>query len=108
MSHGLSYRLRGAGQTMVFLHALGTSSLMWDGLPPSGAHWRLLAPDMRGHGASAPATDGNYSFERLAADVVHLLDLHGIARASVVGISVGARLRRCSRRFTRSGSSGFY
>ena len=90
--HGLTYQLRGAGETIVFLHALGTSSHLWDGLPPPGAPWRLLAPDMRGHGDCAPAADGNYAFDRLAADVVQLLDLHGIARAPVVGISVGGEI----------------
>lgn len=89
----LSYSLTGEGTCVVFLHALGTSRAMWkDQSPAQGCRWLSLAPDMRGHGESAPARDGDYSFDALANDVITLLDHHGIRSASVVGISVGGEI----------------
>ncbi len=54
---------------------------------------RIIAPDMRGHGASGkPHDPASYAPERRLADLTELLDHLGIARADVVGYSMGARL----------------
>jgi len=51
---------------------------------------RVLAYDARGHGRSAPAADGDYSYPRLAADIGAVLDAAGIPRAVLAGASMGA------------------
>jgi 3-oxoadipate enol-lactonase len=50
--------------------------------------FRILRYDTRGHGAS-DVTPGPYTIERLARDVLALLDATGIERASFCGLSMG-------------------
>ncbi|MEY9212510.1 alpha/beta fold hydrolase [Thermobifida halotolerans] len=52
---------------------------------------RVVAIDARGHGASSKPHDPSYYGEaRMAEDASRLLDLLGVARADVVGYSMGA------------------
>lgn len=71
-------------------------------LLPDG--YRVLAPDLRGHGRSERPEEG-YSTDDLAADVVAFMDALGIERAAVVGHSMGSFvaqgvLRRAPERVT--------
>jgi pimeloyl-ACP methyl ester carboxylesterase len=53
--------------------------------------YRVVAYDSRGHGASSPAPDPTaYGYATLARDAVRVLDDRGIARAALVGMSMGA------------------
>jgi pimeloyl-ACP methyl ester carboxylesterase len=88
----LSGELSGEGVPVVLLHGLtatrryvvmGSQSLQRSG-------HRVLAYDARGHGASAPAADGDYGYGRLAADLVTALDAAGFERAVLAGASMGA------------------
>lgn len=55
------------------------------------AHYRVLAPDCRGHGASDKPHDRRaYSSEQMGNDVVRLLDHLGIRRTLLMGYSMGA------------------
>jgi lipase len=54
------------------------------------AEFRVLAPDLRGHGRST--REPPWDFDRHVADLVHMLDAHGIERAPIVGHSFGGRL----------------
>jgi len=69
------------------------------GFPLSGAIWheqqqrlrdryRVITPDLRGHGQS-PAPPGVYSMDALARDVLALLDSLEIAKAVIIGHSMG-------------------
>jgi pimeloyl-ACP methyl ester carboxylesterase len=59
----------------------------------SQAGRRVVALDNRGHGQSSkPHEAAEYTPEKMAADAVGLLDHLGIARAHVIGYSMGARL----------------
>mgnify|MGYP001606798044 CR=1 FL=1 len=52
--------------------------------------WHVLAPDQRGHGSSAkPSDTAAYSFERLAGDLLALLDAQGWERCVALGHSMG-------------------
>jgi pimeloyl-ACP methyl ester carboxylesterase len=54
---------------------------------------RVIAPDNRGHGASVKLYDAAaYSSAQMAADAAALLDHLGVARADVMGYSMGARI----------------
>jgi pimeloyl-ACP methyl ester carboxylesterase len=54
-----------------------------------GATSRAIALDLRGHGKSPAAEDGDYSIAAFAGDVAALIDDLGIAPAIVVGHSLG-------------------
>lgn len=79
------------GQPCVLLaHSIMTSAQMW---APQVAHltglgYRVLRPDSRGHGGSRDE-DSPLTIDRLAEDVVRVLDTLGIERAHFVGLSLG-------------------
>jgi len=59
----------------------------------SRAGRRVIALDNRGHGQSSKLYDpADYHTARMAGDVVALLDHLGIARADIMGYSMGARI----------------
>ena len=69
--------------------SVGSTLATWDPqLTALSAEFQIIAYDHRGHGGS-PAPAGPYSIEDLALDVVALLDDYGVARAHVVGLSLG-------------------
>lgn len=77
------------GPVLVLAHSLGASLEMWaPQVLPFSERWRVLRYDCRGHGRSA-VPPGPYTIEQLGADVVDLLDAHGIERASYCGLSMG-------------------
>lgn len=79
----------GAGPVAVFLHGGMASHVAC--LPlvrPLAARFRVVAPDLRGSGASWDA--GPLAFDQLADDVAALLDQLGVARAVVGGVSGGS------------------
>jgi 3-oxoadipate enol-lactonase len=70
-------------------NSLGSTHGMWDAqLESLNERFMVVRYDTRGHGAS-PVPDGPYSIDDLADDVVALLDGLGIARAHIVGLSLG-------------------
>lgn len=75
-------------EAVVFLHSLGTDRRMWgaqaDAL--SGRH-RVIAPDSRGHGASAWA--GPPEVDDWVADLGRILDAAEVTQAVLVGVSLG-------------------
>jgi 3-oxoadipate enol-lactonase len=74
---------------IIFSNSLITNLAMWDDQTAAlkDTH-RLLRYDQRGHGGTQ-ATDGKYSFDLLAADVIALMDALAIPRAHFAGISMG-------------------
>lgn len=73
---------------ILLLHSLGTSAAVWDPILPALTDFRVLRPDMRGHGHTA-ATPGPYSIDLLAHDALAVLQQLGIDRVAVVGLSIG-------------------
>lgn len=55
-----------------------------------GSTYRLIVPELRGHGRSAQPTDGRYSIGALAADLVAVVEGMGLERVVLVGHSFGA------------------
>jgi pimeloyl-[acyl-carrier protein] methyl ester esterase len=88
----LAYRESGAGRPLLMLHGWGLSGACFGAQVPALARqFRVLAPDLRGHGASSPLAEGQ-GFATLVDDVVELLcglDLHDVV---VVGWSMGGML----------------
>ena len=60
---------------VILSHSLGSGMAMWNPqLEALEPYYRVLRYDMRGHGES-DATEGAYTLEQLAADVIDLLDV---------------------------------
>jgi pimeloyl-ACP methyl ester carboxylesterase len=78
--------------TLVLLHAaMGSSRRLYAWVPHLAADVRIVRPDLRGHGRSpVPPPDAPLTLERLARDVLELLDHLGVERAHVAGSSAGA------------------
>lgn len=86
-------RDEGSGPVVVLLHGVGADHTLWNAvIPRLSSEFRVLAPDLRGHGRSPAPGQGGYRFEELEADVLALLDRHAIAAAHMVGLSGGALL----------------
>ncbi len=85
----LHHREAGRGRAVVLLHGLGSSSADWvfQAVPLAAAR-RVIAPDLRGAGASAPVPVG-HGIADYAADVWALLDRLKVADADLVGFSFG-------------------
>lgn len=72
--------------TVVLLHPEGTSSAAWDAVAALLPDWRVVAPDMRGHG-SHPASPPPYAMGALIRETEAAMD--GLRDTVVVGIGAG-------------------
>ncbi|MDT5366408.1 MAG: hypothetical protein QOC62_839 [Mycobacterium sp.] len=89
--HGerVAYREAGSGEALLLIHGMAGSSATWRAvLPQLSKKYRVVAPDLLGHGESAKPR-GDYSLGAFAVWLRDLLDELGIARATVVGQSLG-------------------
>lgn len=85
----LSFDDVGAGAPVVLLHGFPFDRSMWRGqVEALRGEFRVITPDLRGHGESGLA-DGPATMEEMARDVAALLDGLGIGRAVVGGLSMG-------------------
>jgi pimeloyl-ACP methyl ester carboxylesterase len=87
--HDVAYRLQGHGETILLIHGMAGSSATWRLVMPDLAeHYRVLAPDLPGHGESAKPA-GDYSLGAYASGLRDLLTALDIDRVTVVGQSLG-------------------
>jgi pimeloyl-ACP methyl ester carboxylesterase len=89
--HGerIAYRDAGAGEALLLIHGMAGSSATWRAVIPELAkRYRVIAPDLLGHGESAKPR-GDYSLGAFAAWLRDLLDELGIRQATVIGQSLG-------------------
>jgi 3-oxoadipate enol-lactonase len=86
----LAYNEQGQGQTVVLLHGFCGSSAYWDKiLPMLPDGFRVIAPDLRGHGNSSSPEGGTYTMETFAEDIAQLLVKLQAGQAIVLGHSLG-------------------
>jgi pimeloyl-ACP methyl ester carboxylesterase len=89
--HGdrVAYRDAGSGETLLLIHGMAGSSETWRVVIPQLAKkYRVIAPDMLGHGQSDKPR-GDYSLGAFAVWLRDLLDELGVTRATIVGQSLG-------------------
>jgi pimeloyl-ACP methyl ester carboxylesterase len=92
--HGDRIAYRAAGddrgpETLLLIHGMAGSSATWRNvIPKLAGNYRVVAPDLLGHGLSAKPR-GDYSLGAFAVWLRDLLDQLGIPRATVVGQSLG-------------------
>jgi pimeloyl-ACP methyl ester carboxylesterase len=90
----------GPGPVVVLIHGFPLDRSMWSFQRSSiGAIYRVILPDLRGHGSSA-APDGTYTVDEMADDVLDLLDalqilvpvvIGGLSMGGYVALSIAAR-----------------
>jgi len=80
----------GDGVPIVALHSLFLDSRMFDDFTSAArGDFRVVRPDFRGQGRSAPAAGAVVTIEQNAGDVASVLDRIGIARAHILASSMG-------------------
>jgi pimeloyl-ACP methyl ester carboxylesterase len=85
------YEARGTGEPLLLLHGgLGIGSDWRHVFPADPAGYRVIEPDLRGHGRSTNP-GGTFTFRQSASDVLALLDHLGIDRVKAIGTSMGAK-----------------
>jgi 3-oxoadipate enol-lactonase len=91
----LSVRVGGPADApaALFNHSILTSSAIWrrQAALLVEAGYRVLCPDLRGHGRSA-AWPAPYEMDDLVADDIAVLDAFGIERVHQVGVSLGGMI----------------
>jgi pimeloyl-ACP methyl ester carboxylesterase len=89
--HGerVAYVDEGSGEVLLLLHGMAGSSQTWRSvIRPLSRQFRVIAPDLPGHGESnKPRSD--YSLGAFAALLRDLLDELGVTRATIIGHSLG-------------------
>jgi 3-oxoadipate enol-lactonase/4-carboxymuconolactone decarboxylase len=77
---------------LLLLHPILTDHTVWDRVIPFLTdHFRIVRMDVRGHGASS-ALAGDYPLADLAADAFAVLDMAGVDRTLVCGLSLGGTI----------------
>jgi pimeloyl-ACP methyl ester carboxylesterase len=77
---------------LLLIHGFTDSSRAWSTMAPHLARrYRLIIPDLRGHGASA-VPDCCYALSDFAHDLIGLLDALAIPRAHIAGHSLGGMI----------------
>ncbi len=88
----LYYEEHGHGDPLLLIMGLAADSTAWlFQVPAFAEHYRTITFDNRGVGRSAKPA-GPYAITGMAKDAVGLLDMLGIARAHVVGVSMGGMI----------------
>ncbi|MBL6966182.1 MAG: alpha/beta fold hydrolase [Anaerolineales bacterium] len=88
----LFYEIHGAGEPLLLIHGLGSSSRDWEyQLPAFTEHYQVITCDVRGHGQSAKPP-GPYNVPMFADDIIQLMQALDIAPAHVLGISMGGMI----------------
>jgi len=84
----------GAGEHILILHGFtGDGASFIHHLPHLATHYRLIAPDLLGHGmTSSPPDPARYQIENAIADLSTLLAHLNIPSCTVLGYSMGGRL----------------
>jgi len=86
----LNYENLGEGETLIFLHGLGSSGRDWElQVEHFSKRYQVVTLDARGHGQS-DKPPGPYSMPLFAQDTAALIEALDIAPAHLVGVSMGA------------------
>lgn len=90
----LEYLDRGEGEVLLLVHGLGSTKADWDRqVDAFSREYRVIAPDLRGHGnSSKPAERSEYGVAKCAEDMQLLLEQLEVRNCIVVGFSMGGAI----------------
>jgi pimeloyl-ACP methyl ester carboxylesterase len=113
----IAYHEWGSGMPVVALHAITYYGLMWEFLAERlKTGFRIIAPDLRGHGDTDASRAIGYRALDYATDVIEMADALHIEQFSLMGDSLGTRTalvaaakwpRRVSKIVAMGGPHGF-
>lgn len=90
---GVSYRELGAGEPLLLVHGLMTTSYSWRYvIEPLAQKWRVIAIDLPGCGRTDKPAGARYGAPELAAFLAELVGALGVRGCRVVGNSMGGYL----------------
>jgi pimeloyl-ACP methyl ester carboxylesterase len=85
----LYFEKSGSGPVIVLLHGLGSSTEDWEyQIPEFSKKFTVISLDFRGFGKSDRSA-ASYSIPELSGDLAKFLEVQGITKAFLVGISMG-------------------
>jgi len=85
--------IQGRGPNLVLVHGLGASSFSWrHNRGPLARHFRVITPDLPGHGRSPAPRQADYRIEVLLKGLLDFLDWHNLNTAILGGNSLGGGL----------------
>src|ERR1017187_6926045 len=83
------YEVQGSGPDVVLLHPFPSHHEFWlPVIPALESRYRLILPDLRGHGESEIG-QGPAFMPKHAADIVRIMDAVGIGKAAFIVCSIG-------------------
>ena len=83
------YEIRGNGPPVILLHPFPAHHEFWFPVVPAlESRYRLILPDLRGHGESGIG-EGPALMAKHAADIVRVMDRAGVGEAAFVVCSIG-------------------
>ncbi len=78
-------------ETLILIHAaMGSSRRLYKWVPSLSRHFRVVRPDLRGHGETEMPGPDQLSLERLTKDIIELADHLGLTKFHIAGSSAGA------------------
>lgn len=81
---------------LLLIHGGRDHCRSWDWVAEEFQHdWHVIAPDLRGHGDSEWASDGNYEFGPLIYDLTQLIHQLDLAPVTMVAHSLGGYIATC-------------
>src|SRR5688500_767684 len=87
----LAYDDVGMGNAVVLIHGYPFNRSLWnEQVEALSSRYRVVSPDLRGFGETAPdSSEGPATMNRMAQDVAQLMDHLGIEQAVIGGLSMG-------------------
>src|SRR6185437_13089111 len=83
------YDIAGSGPPVILLHPFPVNHEFWLPLSPVlSSHYRLIVPDLRGHGESSLG-NGPATMQKYADDIATVMTAAGVERAPLIGVSIG-------------------
>lgn len=86
------YVEKGSGTPLILLHGNGEDGSYFEHqMEPFSLYFRVMAPDTRGHGRT-PRGEAPFTIRQFAEDLLSFMDLHGLAKADILGFSDGGNI----------------
>jgi pimeloyl-ACP methyl ester esterase len=101
----IHYEEMGEGRPLVMLHGWAGSGRLWRFQEELADSFRLVIPDLRGHGLSIALPEG-FRVEELVSDIVTLFERLGLTDAILLGWSLGSQVALAAFPLLRERLSG--